>query len=149
MRIFQRIKEWSDSRGISKQEVGGCDWVFVVARLSTTYDMFKISGVKGYTLHVIEELIEYAEAMRDGDENGAVDAIADGGIFGSTELVKMGYDIELVTNEVLKVIESRTGKWDDDVGKFIKDDSPQYIPDYIKNCKALVDKTQSLFGFGK
>lgn len=128
MNIFKRLKDWSDSRGISQQE----------------------PNRNGYIANKVEELGEYAEAMKKGNENEAVDAIADSMVFDATELVKMGYNIELVLNEVLKVVESRDGKWDVINNKFQKDTSPDaqakwYEPNYVK----VEDKTPSLFGFGK
>ncbi len=149
MRVLDRIKEWSDSRGISQQEVSQNDWALVEQSLQMTYNYLNFNGVSGYVLHKLEELIEYCEAQSKGDENGIVDAIADSTIFDTTEMVKSGYNIELVLNEVLNVIESRTGKWDDNIQKFVKDKSPEararwYEPDYVKNCKEPVNKTPSL-----
>jgi len=58
------------------------------------------------------------------------------------KLVNDGYDIRLVMDEVLKVLESRTGTWSDEAGKFLKDESLEakalwYEPDYSK-CKLPV-----------
>jgi len=151
LNIFTRLKNWSDSRGISQQPVSQNDWEFVLRTLDTQHKMFLESGVKGYVLNALEELVEYAEAMSIGDENGAGDAIGDGAVFGATEMVKMGYDIERTYDEVLKVVESRTGRWDNSIGKFQKDQSPEakarwYAPDYVKNCKQDKNFTASLFG---
>ena len=144
----KRLKDWSDSRGISQQEVSVNDWSAITPVLDTIHSSLKENGVQGYVLNKIEELVEYCEAMRDGDENGAVDAIADSSVFDATELVKMGYDIDKTMNEVLMVVESRTGQWDESLGKFIKDGSPEYEPDYVKNCKLIEERTTSLFGHG-
>ncbi len=151
LKIFERIKEWSDSRGISKQEVSNNDWELVISMVRATYGKLEARGVKGYPLYKLEELEEYAVAMNIGDINGAIDAIADSTIFDTTEMIKYGCDIELTLNEVLNVVESRTGVWNDKIDKFIKDKSPQaqalwYEPDYVKNCKAKVERTGSLFG---
>jgi hypothetical protein len=56
----------------------------------------------------------------------------------------MGYDILCVMNEVMLVLESRTGEWNDELGKFIKDESDEakakwYEPDYSK-CKGVIDE---------
>lgn len=128
LNVFERWRDWADNRGISKQ----------------TPDR------NGYIANKVEELGEYAEAMKKNDENEAIDAIADSMTFDATELVKMGYDIERVIAEVLLVIESRTGKWDELNNKFQKDMSAEavakwYIPDYVKNCKAKTNYTGSLF----
>ena len=131
MNVFSRLKGWSDSRGISQQ----------------------IPNRNGYIANKVEELGEYADAMKLSDENEAIDAIADSMVFDATELVKMGYDIEKVLNEVLLVVESRTGVWDDYNNKFQKDKSPEaqarwYKPDYINNCKSNTNYTGSLFEHG-
>lgn len=129
--VFNRLKEWSDSRGISQQE----------------------PDRNGYIANKVEELGEYAEAKKIGDKNETIDAIADSMVFDATELVKEGFDIELVLNEVLKVVESRTGHWDKINNKFQKDTSTEarvkwYKADYVNNCKAKTERTGSLFGFG-
>ncbi len=155
MKTYERLKDWSDSHGISAQEPSECDWNRVGFELQETYDILKEDyGVNGYVLNKLEELIEYAEAKRDDDGNGIVDAICDSRVFDGTELLKMGYDVELCDSEVLKVVESRTGQWAEGIGKFVKDKSPEaqakwYEPDYVNNCKAKVEKTKSLFGFDK
>jgi hypothetical protein len=147
MNIFNRLKDWADSRGISKQDVSQNDWVKVRNELLTLHLSFKNMGVKGYVLNIVEELTEYSEAMLNDDINEVVDAICDVEVFSATELVKMGFDIEKSYNEVLKIIESRTGRWDDNLGKFVKDYKPEtwYNADYVKNCKAYIDKTGNIF----
>ena len=149
MNIVERIKNWSNSRGVSNQKIPNNDWVVAYNVLAKTHVELKTANVSGYLLNKVEEAIEYAEAMRDNDENGAVDAIADSTIYDLTELVKMGYDIKLTLNEVLLIIESRTGEWCYELGKFVKDKSPKakarwYHANYVKNCKANKHKTQPL-----
>jgi len=147
MDIFKRLHNWSDSRGIAQQKVAQANWAMVEYELADTYDVLKDDlDVSGYVLNKMEELIEYTQAMRKGDENEVVDAIADSSVFDATELTKMGYDIELTMNEVLMVVESRKGQWDDGLGKFMKDKSPEaiekwYEPNYIKNCKLKSPKS--------
>ena len=152
--IYNRLKWWSDSRCISTQKVSVNDWNQVYIELDETYSVLVANGTKGYVLHKLEELIEYVEAKRDADENGVIDAICDSRVFDATELLKEGYDIEKCDNEVLMVVESRTGMWSDKLDKFIKDTSKEaisrrYKPDYVANCKLIVEKTTSLFGFSK
>ena len=103
MDIFNRLRAWAISRGIAKQE----------------------PNRNAFVANITEELGEYLEAFKSGNQNEIVDAIADIRVFCATELVKMGYDIEKVDNEVLKVVESRTGEWDDINNKFQKDTSPE------------------------
>ena len=98
MNIFKRLKNWSDSRGISKQE----------------------PNRNGFVANITEELGEFLEATKKGDVEESIDAIADIIVFSATELVKRGYSIEKVMNQVLLEIESRTGEWDKVNNKFQK-----------------------------
>lgn len=43
-----------------------------------------------------------------------------------------GYDFELCLDEVMKALHSRKGKYDTNIKKFVKDNSPRYEPDYKK-----------------
>ena len=118
MTISDRLRAWSISRGIAKQE----------------------PNRNAFVANITEELGEYLEAFKKGDEDEVVDAIADIRVFCATELVKMGYNIDKVDEEVLQVIESRTGEWNEEMGKFIKDQSEEakanwYEPDYINKCR--------------
>ena len=147
---FDRIKVWSRTRGISQQKVATNNWIVTVDLLKGQHELFKSLKISGYVLNKIEELTEYAEAMRVGDMNEAVDAICDSTIFDMTELDKMGFDNEPCIDEALKVVESRTGSWDDKLGKFVKDTSPEakarwYKHDYVNRCTLKEDSTGSLF----
>ena len=117
MNIANRLRAWCISRGIAKQE----------------------PNRNAFCANITEELGEYLEAFKIGNKNDVIDAIADIRVFCATELTKMGYDIDKVDNEVLLVIESRIGEWDDTNNKFQKDMSKEavsqwHIADYSK-CK--------------
>lgn len=117
MNIFSRLRAWSNERGITKQQ----------------------PDRNGFCSNITEELGEYLDAFKNSDVDGVVDAIADIRVFCATELVKMGYDIEKVDNEVLLVVESRIGEWDETNNKFQKNMSKEakanwYTPEY-NNCK--------------
>jgi hypothetical protein len=151
---YTRLKAWSDSRGITEQEIAidGIVWSNVATQVNKLHNELASQGVSGYILNKLEELEEYCDGMVLEEENSYVDAIADSMVFDATELCKMGYNVELVVDEVLKVVESRTGAWDDKLGKFVKDKSPEamrrwYEPNYVKNCKCTNPKTyiSSLF----
>lgn len=119
MNIFDRLRAWAISRGIAMQQ----------------------PDRNGFVANITEELGEYLEAFKNGDQDGKIDAIADIRVFCATELVKEGYDIEKVDNEVLLVVESRIGEWDETNNKFQKDTSEEakanwYEPCY-KKCKEL------------
>ena len=110
-----RLRAWAIDRHIAEQE----------------------PNRNGFNANIVEELGEYLEATKLCDEKEIVDSIADIRVFCATELVKMGYNIDLVDSEVLEVIESRTGEWCDVQNKFMKDMSKKdewHIADY-SNCK--------------
>ena len=116
MNIFKRLKAWSDSRGISRQE----------------------PNRNGFNANIVEELGEFLDAAKKNDIGESVDAIADIMVFSATELVKMGYNIEKVMDQVLLEIESRTGEWDDKNKKFQK-----YLTDEAKALWVKADYTKA------
>jgi predicted HAD superfamily Cof-like phosphohydrolase len=103
--------------------------------------------------HIIEELIEStgkedslsaremaekrAEEILNGNENQnkeeIVDAFADIIVFATGSIAKLGYNPEEVMDEVLKEIESRTGKMID--GKFVKDLNVEMYKAKLEKCK--------------
>jgi predicted HAD superfamily Cof-like phosphohydrolase len=104
--------------------------------------------------HIIEELMEStgkedslsarelaekkADVILAGSKNTnkeeIVDAFADIIVFATGSIAKLGYNPEKVMDEVLKEIESRTGKMID--GKFVKDPNPEmYKADFSKAKK--------------
>ncbi len=117
MNTFNRLRTWAVDRGIADQQ----------------------PDRNGFVANITEELGEYLEAFKKGNVNDVVDAIADIRVFCATELVKMGYDIEKVEDEVLCVIESRTGSWDATNNKFQKDMSTKATSNWhfanYKDCK--------------
>jgi len=78
-----------------------------------------------------------AEEILGGSENNnkeeIVDAFADIIVFATGSIVKLGYDPEKVMDEVLKEIESRTGKMID--GKFVKDLNVEMYKAKLEKCK--------------
>lgn len=74
----------------------------------------------------------WAEEIADEDPSNIeliVDSYADIIVFATGAIRKLGYDPDKVSIEVLKAINSRTGKIVD--GKFVKDlDAIRYEPDY-------------------
>lgn len=149
--IFPRVKTWSDTRGISLQKpILNLNWQLIDDRLCVIHQVMQDDDISGYVLNKLEELQEYSEANLDGMVNDRIDAIADSVVFDMTEMLKEGLDPKLVMDEVLKVIESRTGSWDEGLGKFVKDKSTVarskwYKPDYINNCKLPIERTGCLF----
>ena len=70
MNIFHRLRAWTISRGIAAQE----------------------PNRNAFCANITEELGEYLEAFKSGNQNEVIDAIADIRVFCATELVKMGYE---------------------------------------------------------
>jgi predicted HAD superfamily Cof-like phosphohydrolase len=103
--------------------------------------------------HIIEELMEStgkedslsaremaekrAEEILAGNEHQnkeeIVDAFADIIVFATGSIAKLGYNPDKVMDEVLKEIESRTGKMID--GKFVKDLNVEMYKAKLEKCK--------------
>lgn len=97
---YERIKEWSDERLITQQE----------------------PDRNGFVSMIVEELGEF---LASEDDHGRIDAMADMIVFCYGEMAKYGYDGDLVMNEVIKEISSRTGAYDPETKKWQKDRSPE------------------------
>lgn len=111
---FERIKEWSDERLITQNT----------------------PSREGFCAMITEELGEFLESS---DTEGRVDAIADIIVFCYGELAKYGYDGDKVMDEVIKEISSRTGSYNEEAKKWLKDKSPEAqarwkVADF-SNCK--------------
>jgi hypothetical protein len=111
---FERIKDWSDERLITQNP----------------------PDRNGFVSMIVEELGEFLEAK---DDDGRIDAMADIIVFAYGEIAKYGYHGDLVMNEVIWEISSRTGAYDPATKKWQKDKSPEaqakwYVADFT-NCK--------------
>lgn len=116
--ILMRFKSWADSRRISEQA----------------------PDRNGFVANITEELGEYLEATKQKDFDETIDAICDIVTFSLTELTKYDVSIPRALDEVLKVIESRVGQWDDVNNKFQKDVSPEAKANwYTPNYQSCVD----------
>jgi hypothetical protein len=100
MTHFERIKQWSDERLITKQ----------------TPDR------NGFVCMIVEELGEFIEAKEERDR---IDAMADIVVFALGEMAKYGYNGDKVMDEVIKEINSRTGAYNPETKKWQKDTSPE------------------------
>lgn len=112
---FTRIKQWSDERLITQQE----------------------PDRNGFISMIVEELGEFLEAKDDIE--GRIDAMADIIVFAYGEIAKYGYDGDKVMDEVIKEISSRTGSYNEEAKKWLKDTSDEakskwYKADFSK-CK--------------
>ena len=131
MTIFDRVVEWSKERGIIptkkydyRQEVG-----FIIEELleSTGKHNSKSASKE------LDKVLDYMEIDQPGTPEEIVDAFGDIIVFASGGIAKLGYDPNKVMDEVLKEIESRTGKIIN--GRFVKDtDVKMYKADFEK-CK--------------
>jgi len=98
-----------------------------------------IQTIQNYGYNTNRNMFIYLVTKEIGSENNSYQYLFNTVQLCYTKLVVMGYDIRKVMNEVVLVLESRVGEWDDDLGKWIKDTSPEakanwYKPDYSK-CK--------------
>lgn len=112
---FERIKEWSDERLITQN----------------TPDR------NGFISMIVEELGEFLDAGENVE--GRIDAMADIIVFAYGEIAKYGYDGDKVMDEVIKEISSRTGSYNEEAKKWLKDKSSEaqsrwYKADFSK-CK--------------
>ena len=88
-----------------------------------------------------EELQEFFSAHSEEDENEMVDALCDLIVVATGAIRKLGYDPRIALQETVKEISSRRGSFDEEIGKWLKDEyqDPKtlYKADYT-NAKELV-----------
>lgn len=100
--MIKQIVQWAEERGITKQQ----------------------PDANSFVKNIVSELGEFID---DDKEYREVDAICDIMVFCITELPKYGIDPELALAETYKEINSRTGEWNHDVGKWLKFKTPEAI----------------------
>ena len=143
MSIEKRIVEWNEERGLIKTPAE-CDvtnnMAFVIEEVIEALTHMKSEEARENALILasvirkgnLTELTKMAVAsglnvksgeseLKELDPEEVVDAAGDAIVFSIGTIRKMGYDPELAMEEVLKVIESRTGTIIN--GKFTKDKS--------------------------
>ena len=96
--INQRIEKFNTERGLLSNGFDG----------NLEYNMLR------------GELTEFKEARNDADVHEMVDALADIIVVATGSLLKLGFSPDLVMNETLKEIESRTGAINPATGKWQK-----------------------------
>ena len=79
----------------------------------------------GLCANITEELGEWLNAFDENDEHEKVDALADIVVFAMVEMTKMRYHPDKVMIEAHKEINSRTGAWDENIQKWVKNKSPE------------------------
>jgi hypothetical protein len=83
---------------------------------------------------IAEELSEF---LRSKDSNGEIDALCDIIVFAANAMKLLGYDPNIAMDETLKEINSRTGAFKPETGKWEKFKTPEamalwYAADYNK-----------------
>ena len=134
--MIEELREWRRERGLGK------------------------SNYKAYFANVIEELLEplyddssvinyfkneivgkyYREINLDDEK--IIDTLNDITVFSVNEAEMMGYDFDKTMDETIKEISSRTGEYNEEVGKWQKFKTPEavakwYKADYSK-CKVTI-----------
>jgi phosphoribosyl-ATP pyrophosphohydrolase len=89
MKEGKRLQIWATERGLNEQ----------------------ISDRNGLVSNIVEELGEWLEAWKNGDEHGKIDSLADIVVFAKVEMIKLGYSPDKVLKETIKEISSREGEW--------------------------------------
>lgn len=128
MNIFERILKWGEERKITTQEFDHKNETsFIVEELLESTGKYDSISAREKANKITGEILENGT----GTKEEVVDAFADIIVYATGAIAKNGYDPKKVINEVLKEIESRTGKIID--GKFVKDtDVKMYKADFSK-----------------
>ena len=116
MTIFKRIISWGKERGVFKDPFSLKKEISFVLEeaLESTGKHDSISArVK------VNELLKHFDIDENTEKEIVVDAFGDIIVYATGTIAKLGYDPDKVLDEVLKEIDSRTGKMVD--GKFVKD----------------------------
>jgi len=100
--------------------------------VENTKEFFKVLSRNEFNLIIITQLVDFNRTPTQQIAIGHIEQIIR---ICFKQFTTMGFDPILAMNETLKVVESRTGVWDEEHGKFQKDTSPKaklgwYKPDY-------------------
>ncbi len=156
MKIIERIIEWNKERGLDKNEFSlDAENVNCLEEIFETYEFNNglIKDIidrhlpaestdnieKDLAMLVISLLHSMGFASHKTDEHEIIDSLADRIVFSVGAMLKLGYDPRKVMDETLKEIESRTGAYNPEQDKWVKDTSNEakakwYKADYSK-CK--------------
>ncbi len=108
--IGKKLQGWAKDRNIQEQDVSR----------------------NGFCANITEELGEWLKAHDDDIQHEKIDSLADIVVFSMTEMIKMGFDPDLVLDETFKEIDSRTGEWSEDIQKWVKYKSPEARSKWVK-----------------
>ncbi len=129
MSILKRIIDWNNQRGLIEKGFNQKNEVsFIVEELLESTGKYDSLSAREKSEEITVDILKNEENQ---NKEEIVDAFADIIVFATGAIGKLGYDPEIVIDEVLREIESRTGKMID--GKFVKDlDVKMYKADFEK-----------------
>ncbi len=130
MSILKRIIDWNNERGLIAQ---GFDQKketsFIIEELLEATGKFDSLSARAEAEKIAEQIL----IQKNENKEEMVDAFADIIVFATGAIAKLGYNPEMVMDEVLKEIESRTGKLVE--GKFVKDPEAKIYKADLKKCQ--------------
>ncbi len=131
MKLGQRIVKWNKQRGLLDKKYNHQKEIsFIIEECLESTGKFDSLTARTEAEKIAEQICQNANSS---DEE-KVDAFADMVVFAMGAMAKLNYDPDTVMDEVMKHIESRTGKIID--GKFVKDkDIEVYQPDFERAKK--------------
>ncbi len=128
MTIFDQIITWNKQRQLLDKGFNHQKEVsFIVEELLESTGKYDSISARTKAEQITADICQDLET----DSEKIVDALADIIVFATGGIAKLGYDPNIVMDEVMKHINSRTGKIID--GKFVKDkDIEVYQPNFDK-----------------
>lgn len=129
MNIFKRIIKWGEEKKIFQSKFNhNKEASFIIEELLESTGKYNSISARQKSEEISEEILKNGS----GTKEEIIDAFADIIVFSTGAIVKNGYDPEKVMDEVLKEIESRTGKIID--GKFVKNTSIKMYKANFSRC---------------
>ena len=135
--IFGQIVEWNEQRNLLQKINIENEMSFIAEEMIEGVWDIKSEEARKEAKNMVKHLFELGNDTTNrwmpATDEASVDAFADMIVFATGAIAKMGYNPDKVMKEVLKEINSRTGKLVD--GKFVKDpDAVRYTADF-SNCQ--------------
>ena len=129
MNIFTRILKWNEEKKILSLKFNYEKEVsFIIEELLESTGKFDSDSAREKSQEISLEILKNGT----GTTEKIVGSFADIIVFSTGAIIKNGYDPEKVVNEILKKIESRTGKIID--GNFIRDINIKTYKENFSNC---------------
>ncbi len=130
MSIFKRIVRFNRERKLLNNFSHEREISFIIEELLESSGGYESEEAREKALKITDELFK---VKSDISEEKIIDSFADIIVYATGAIAKLKYDPEIVMDEVLKVIESRTGKIID--GKFVKDENIEVYKADFKRAK--------------